>query len=255
MRTLSIVTLAALGSLGSAAPLARVAHNSGALSLVNASSQAEINLWGTGFGTDSLAMDLTGSLYSSDIAGSIYNVTSPVPFLLGATGLGQVGDLDYGNNGLWGYSNSVQSLFFFDFGSNSVSYQTTLTGLAGTVSGVAYQPSSGSVFLSAYTGYNADSLYEVQASSTTAILKGTMSHSDAFSYIADIDFSASGTLFAMTWYHRDFLTVSTVDGSTAAYSSGPHRDVTAMALEPVPEPASLLAVAMGLVALRRRRQV
>ncbi|MBL8060027.1 MAG: PEP-CTERM sorting domain-containing protein [Chthonomonas sp.] len=79
-------------------------------------------------------------------------------------------------------------------------------------------------------------------------------HGDANSYVADIDFDSAGTLYAMTWYHRDFYTVSQTNAAIGFVSAGPHRDVTAMAIQAVPEPVTCGALALGLLGLLRRRR-
>mgnify|MGYP001004389326 FL=1 len=87
------------------------------------------------------------------------------------------------------------------------------------------------------------------AATTTALLVGAMSHGDGFSYIADIDFDSAGNLYAMTWFHRWFYAVSPTTAATTFLSSGPHRDSTAMALQPVPVPAAAWLLGGGLLVL------
>lgn len=79
---------------------------------------------------------------------------------------------------------------------------------------------------------------------------------DAFSYVADIDFDPAGTLYAMSFYHRDFYSVNVSTATTSFISAGPHRDVYAMALNPsaVPEPGTIAGVGVGLAAYLRRRR-
>ena len=62
-----------------------------------------------------------------------------------------------------------------------------------------------------------------------------------------------GALYAMSWFHRDFYKVNPMNAATSLVSSGPHRDSTGMALSPVPEPLGLGVLAIGIVALGRRR--
>lgn len=117
-----------------------------------------------------------------------------------------------------------------------------------TITGVAYEGATGDVYLSGNTGLNTDTLYVVPTSSGSATSVGPMANGDALSYFSDIEFDASGTLYAMSWYHRWFYTVSTANATTSLVSSGPHRDVTAMALT-VPEPAAVAGFGLGGVAL------
>jgi hypothetical protein len=255
VKLLASVLIGLAATLAIASPIGRVVRTMQTIDAVNLSSNSEASISTTTFATDSLAMDTGGSMFSANSSGNIYNVTSPMPFLVGSTGFTQIGDLDYANNGLWGYSNASGKLFFFDFGSSTVTYQAAISGLGiKTVTGVAFNPTNGSVFLSAYNGLNNDFLFEVGSSSTTAVLKGAMAQSDTFSYISDIDFDPSGTLYAMTWYHRDFYTVNAANGATSLYSNGPHRDVTGMALEAVPEPGTIAVILGGMAMLRRSRK-
>lgn len=222
---------------------------------VNAATNAEVAIIANPFQSDSLALSTSGQLYSVNNAGNIFDVTvAPIP--VGPTLKSQIADLDYANNGLWGFSNATRELFFFDIGSGSVTYSQVISGTGSlTMTGVAFDPSTGDVYLSGHGALNTDRLLRVANAATSATLVGSMFNGDAFSYFADIDFDgATGTLYAMSFFHRDFYTVSTVTGATTFVSTGPHRDTTAMALNPVPEPATLVALALGCVAVLRRRR-
>jgi hypothetical protein len=246
-----------------AAPLGWVLNTNQTLDLVNVATNADVPVTTLPFQSDSLAASPTGTLYSADGFGNLWDVTGP-PIPVGPTFRTQIADLDWAANGLWGYSNASQELFYFDLGSSSVSYAATLTlpvslSPSAVVSGVAHDPGTGDVYLSAWDGLNNDFLLRVASSTTTALLVGTMTHGDGLSYIADIDFDGTGTLHAVTWYHRWFYSVSTTTAATTFLSSGPHRDSTAMALQPVPVPAAAwlfggALVALGAGARRARRQ-
>ena len=256
IHTLFAACALALAQPAGAAPLAHVLNTNMTIDLVNVASNNSVPVGTTSFLSDSLAMSSAGQLYSADNAGNLWDVSgAPIP--VGPTGRTQIGDLDYAGNGLWGYSNASSELFFFDFGTSAVSYAQTLTLPGGlSVTGVAHEAASGDVFLSARNGLNNDFLLRVPAFTATVIPIGAMAIGDAFSYISDIDFDASGTLYAMTWFHRWFYTVSPTTAATAFVSSGPHRDTTALALNPVPEPAewALLAAGLALVGWRTRRR-
>ncbi len=244
-------------SVALAAPVARVVRTTSAIDVVNVATNSEVTISNTTFATNSLAMDPGGSMFSANAAGDLFNVTAPVPFLIGSTGFTQIADLDYAPGGFWGYSNSSQNLFFFDTSSSSVTYTASIPNLAAySITGVAFRPSDGSIFLSGNVGFNQDLLFVVPPSSNSFTILGPMPNADPGSYFSDIDFDASGTLYAMNWYHRDFYTVSTTNGATSLVSAGPHRDVTGMALPPaaVPEPTSLAALGLGGFALMRRRK-
>ncbi len=255
-RPFGLLAVLAMAAAAPSAPFAWVLNTNTTKHRVNVPTNAEVPLGSTGFLSDSLARTPSGVLISADANGNLWDVTGPnIP--VGPTGRTQIGDLDYGVGGLWGFSNASSELFFYDLGSNSVTYAATIT-LPGsgspTVTGVAYQPGSGDIYLSANVGLNTDRLLRVPFSTTSALLVGPMAISDAFSFVSDIDFDAGGTLYAMTWFHRDFLTVSTSTAVTTFVSAGPHRDTTAMAFDPVPEPASLAALSLGCLAIARNRR-
>ena len=88
---------------------------------VNAANNNELFYGNAPFQSDSLAISSSLTLYSADSGGVLWNITgAPIP--VGPSGFTQIADLDWVNNGLWGYSNSASSLFFFDLGINSVTY-------------------------------------------------------------------------------------------------------------------------------------
>jgi hypothetical protein len=243
-------------SAAQAAPTGWVLKTNQGIDLVNVANNAEAAASSTVFPSDSLAVTPGGTLFSADGGGNLWNVTGP-PIPVGPTMRTQIADLDWAGNGLWGYSNASTELFFFDLGASSITYAATLTLPASLpagaiVTGVAHQTGSGDVFLSAHDGLNNDVLLRVPASSTVAQLVGGMAHGDSFSYISDIDFDATGTLHAMTWFHRWFYTVSPATAATGFVSVGPHRDATALALTPVPEPTSALLLCLGLAAVGAR---
>jgi hypothetical protein len=254
MRTIFVAILT-VGAMGTAlsAPFAYVLNTNTTIDMVNASANTGSTIGSSTVASTSLAASPTGTLYSANGAGVLWNVTgAPIP--VGPTGRTQIADLDYANNGLWGFSNSSKELFFFDLGSSSVTYSQTISVPGSlTFTGVAHQASTGNVYLSGNNGLNSDFLMMVPAFGTSALPIGSMTHGDNFSYISDIDFDASGTLYAMTWFNRWFYTVNTANGATTFVSSGPHRDTTGMALNSVPEPATMATLALGLVALRRGR--
>lgn len=213
----------------------------------------------TGFASDSLAVTPTGQVIAAaNATGALWNVNGPAT-PVGATGFTQIGDLDYANNGLWGYSNAADTLFFYDFGSASVSYTQSFAVPASVdITGVAYQSGTGDVYLSAHNGLNNDFLLRVAAATPSVLTSvGALAHGDAFSYVSDIDFDAAGNLIAMTWFHRWFYSVSTSTAATTFISAGPHRDTTGLALDPlpVPEPAewAMLAAGLALVGWRTHR--
>jgi hypothetical protein len=244
----------ALATPGFSATIAYELNYNTTIYRVNVANNNEIPNGNAPFQSDSLAISSSLTLYSADINGALWNITGgPIP--VGPTGFTQIADLDWANNGLWGYSNSASSLFFFDLGLSAVIYSATITGLGvATVTGVAHDTSSGDIYLSANTGLNTDQLFRVPFSATAAVAIGAMPISDAFSYISDIDFDgATGNLYAMSFYHRDFYTVNLSNGATTLVSTGPHRDTTAMALNPIPEPAAATLFGLGALLFSWRR--
>jgi hypothetical protein len=209
-------------------------------------------------------MDPGGILYVADGTGTIFTVQGMMP--IGSTSFTQIGDLSYASGGLWGFNNGTDTLFFFNLSSDSVTYSLPITsGLAGfDVTGISQQPSTGNLFLSGNIGLNQDALFELDLNTASANLIGNMTIADQFSFISDIEFDGAGNLLAMSWFHRDFYLVNPSTGGTTLISSGPHRDVTGLAVvppaqiqqAPVPEAATWIAgIALGLLALGRRQSV
>jgi len=251
---LAIFGFLALASSGFSATIAYELNYNTSIYRVNAANNNELFYGNAPFQSDSLAISSSLTLYSADSSGVLWNITgAPIP--VGPSGFTQIADLDWANNGLWGFSNFNNSLFFFNLGLNAVTYSATITGLgAATVTGVAHDASSGDIYLSANTGLNTDQLLKVPFSTTSAVAIGAMPISDAFSYIADIDFDGTtGNLYAMSFYHRDFYTVNLSNGATTFVSTGPHRDTTAMALNPIPEPTAATLLALGALLFSWRR--
>lgn len=222
-----------------------------AINVVNAANNAELPFIPSPVVSDSLAADPAGVLYVADAAGTIFSVQGSMP--LGNTGSTQIADLCYASGGLWGFSNAGNTVFFFDLGSASVTYSLAITsGLgANSITGIARNPFTGDLYLSGNTGLSNtsstfDSLFLLDLNLASASLVGNLAHSDTGSYISDIEFNATGTLLAMTWFHRYFYSVNPADATTTLLSVGPHRDVTGFAVEPtdVPEAGTWAA---GLV--------
>lgn len=251
-----IWTFAALGlaAISSASPFAFVAKATWTIDKVDVATNAELPFSTTPFPPYSLAITPTNKLVAADPTGNLWNVTGP-PIPMGSTGFTQIGDLDYGVGGLFGFSNANQTLFFFDLSSSSITASWVFPALAAlNIEGVAYRPTDGAVFLSGHAGLNNDQLIKVDTTMNTASLVGGLTISDAFSYVSDIDFDASGNLIAMSWFHRDFYTVNTTTAATTLISSGPHRDANAMAIQSVPEPCTIGAIALGIVGMLKRRK-
>ncbi len=258
MRFAFCVVFGLVGSVALAGPLARVLTANQQIRNVDMATQTEPLLFTTGLPSESLAMAPGGTMYFADPVGNLWTPTSSGSIPAGSLGLGQIGDLDWANNGLWGFSNANQSLFFYDLGLSAITASYSIPSLSAlTVTGVAFRPTDSSIFLTARQGLNNDFLFQVPSASSAANLIGSMPISDAFSYVADIDFDQSGTLYAVSFFHREFYTVNPTTAATSFISVGPHRDVYAMALNPsvVPEPATLAGLAFGMAALLRRRKI
>ena len=257
MRIAFVAVFGCACSFGLAAPFARVLSANQQIRNVDMVTQTEPLLFTTGMPSESLAVSVGGTQYFADPVGNLWTPTSSGSIPAGSLGIGQIGDLDWANNGLWGFSNANQSLFFYDLGSASITASYSIPSLSAlTVTGVAFRPSDSSIFLSARQGLNNDFLFQVPASASTANLIGSMAISDAFSYVADIDFDPTGTLYAVSFFHREFYSVNVSTATTNFISAGPHRDVFAMALNAsvVPEPGTIVGLGVGLAAYLRRRR-
>lgn len=252
MRWGIVLGVLGLSVMSAANPFARTLTANQQIRNVDMATQTEPLLMTTGLPSESLAMSPGGTFYIADPSGNLWTPTTSGAIPADSLSIGQIGDLDWANNGLWGFSNANQSLFFYDLGTSAITANYSIPSLSTlTVTGVAYRPTDQSIFLSARQGLNNDFLFEVPFASSTANLIGSMPIVDAFSYVADIDFDPTGTLYAVSFYHRDYYAVNTATAATTFISTGPHRDVYAMALNPsvVPEPGSLIALAVGAIGL------
>jgi hypothetical protein len=244
-----------------AAPIATTLNFNQTRHRVPISTNLETLIPGQSFYSDSLAISANGTLFSADPSGVIWNVTGVFSIPVGPTGRTQIADLVMGSGGLWGFSNASQELFFFDLGSSSVTSAQIITGISGhTITGVAYQMSTGDIYLTGYAGMNNDTLFRIASAATVATTVGSMVNGEPASYFVDLEFGADGTLYAVSFIYRWFYSVSTTNASTAFLSSGAfHRDVTAMAIRvpaPVPEPGAMaiLSISGCLAAGCRYRQ-
>jgi hypothetical protein len=256
LASIAVLALALAAEPAGATPFAHVVGANNAIELVDVATNTDASAGATIFPTDSLAIGPAGSLYSADPNGVLFDVTGP-NFPVAPTGYTQIADLDYASNGLWGFSNQSQTLFFFDLTLNTVTSSLTDSALSAyTITGVAHRASDGSIFLSGYDGSAVNWLFQVAPSATSAALVGSLAHGDGASYVSDIDFDpSSGTLHAMTWFHRWFYSVDPATAATALVSSGPHRDATGMALQAIPEPGTFALTLMGLAAIAGRKIV
>jgi hypothetical protein len=236
-----------------AAPFARVANSNMTIESVDTPTNLGTLVTNLNFLSESLALSPMGSLYVADPGGNLWEVsTNPIP--AGGTGRTGTADLDWSGNGMWSFSDGSSELFYFDLGATAVTYSQTLNIPVGlTVSGVAHQDSTGDTNLSAFDGALNTYLFKNPVSSASLNLVGTMLHTDTASYVSDIEFDASGRLYGVTWFHRHFMTVNPLTAATSTVSMGPHRDSSAFALDPVPEPGSAITLAIGLFNLTRKR--
>src|SRR5437867_221685 len=103
---LASLALCMTASAAITSPLAWVLNTNTTIDMVNVATNASVPFSATPFLSDSLARSASGVLYSANGNGGIWNVTGP-PIPVGVTGRTQIGDLDWDNNGLWGFSNTT----------------------------------------------------------------------------------------------------------------------------------------------------
>lgn len=261
VRTLGLAAALAIAGTAGAVPFFEAANMMGPLWRVDLATNAGLSSGNATFATDSLAGTTPGVFYAADALGSVHQVGAGPAVLVGNTGFVQIAELDADPTlqGLWGFSNAGDVLFYFDLTVRAVTVQHQISGLVSPISGLAVGP--GSTF---YLSDFQNQLLSVAAPPGSppvlpATTIGTMLTTDG--RIGDIDFEpGTGRLIAATWSDREVLEVSTLTAATQQLHPQVTNpldgglDINAITFTVVPEPAGALALAAGLGLWARRRR-
>ena len=208
---------------------------------------------------EAMAMATNGDLYAA--GGSVqdlWNVTTPPGFLIGSMGTlsGIDSGMDFHNNGtLYLASASI--------GSTELYSVNTVNGAA-TAIGVGEYFGDNLAISGAGVAYAADfafenSLYTVDLATGASTLVGALGI-NPFSQ-GGTDFGSDGVLYALLsnaeWYTIDVATgAATLGGTIRNVAGAPLTGFEGLAMNPVPEPATMFALGAGiaLLALRARRK-
>jgi|GEM_PF-6767103 len=206
----------------------------------------------TGQFLESIAMDpTTGNLYGADGSGSLYslNKTTGASTLIGSTGLGNIEGMDFAGSTLFGFNfAATPTIYTIDTSTAAATPFVTANNITGAVRAFAFTPDF-SLALMATDAPTFQTLQSMDTSGNTTVI-GSLGGDGIYGldFVGSDFFGLGGG--GQLWQIDPTTAAKTLIGNTGGNF---WLDATADA-GPVPEPASIAAVGLGLAALARRRK-
>ena len=234
-----------------------VDNNENLYSVNLASGNASL-IGNTGFFLEGLALSPGDQLYGTDSSGNLVsvNTSTGAGTLVGNTGLGDIEGLDFAGGNLWGTAfDAPTSLHLIDQSTGVAGFAIPSNNTDGVARAMAFDPT----FTFAYTlndGANGgQDLWATQSSGTSTFVGSwSMVTGAPLPFTAAMDFdNSTGDLWALG-SGGEVMKVNAGTGEGAVVGSTGSQFWLDMTMNPVPEPASMAALGLGVAAVLRRRR-
>lgn len=225
---------------------------SGNLYTVDTTTAAATFVGNHGLSLESLAMhDATGTLYGADSSGDLYslNTLNGAATLIGNTGLGNIEGMDFAGNFLFGFDFSNQpTLYTLDTTTAAASLYVQSNVATGSVRTFCFDSGNNNALM-ATDNPLFQTLHSMVPSGTTTNI-GSLGNEGV--YGMDL---VGNDYFGLGSEGQLWQIDMTTGGKTLIGDTGDQFWLgAASAAQPVPEPATIAAIGLGLAAVARRRR-
>lgn len=212
----------------------------------------------TGFFLEGLALSPTNQLYGTDSSGNLVsvNLATGAGTLVGNTGLGNIEGLDFAGSLLWATDFNAPASFNelnLSTGAVNQGFGSSITDGHGRA--MAFDPTLTFGFTLNDNANGGQDFWETQYGGASTFVGGWNQVTGAplpFTAAMDVDMN-TGTLWALST-GGDIINFNTALGAGSVVGTTGNHFWLDMTMNPVPEPASMAALGLGIAAVLRRRR-